>query len=105
MLNDKSGQLEEKKHRQLAQHLIPPPNYTHQITTTTRETKHTLQEHTYRLLFFAHYFEVKWGGIICLVPTPAPTVPHSVTLKVNNDYSDSLEEQPATLLNMCYGLC
>ena len=54
MPSDKSGQLEEKKHRQLAQHLIPPPNYTHQITTTTQEVKHTLQEHTYRLLFFAH---------------------------------------------------
>ena len=52
MLNDKSGQLEEKKHRQLAQHLIPPPNCTHQITTTTQEVKHTLQEHTYRLPFF-----------------------------------------------------
>ena len=56
MLNDKSGQLEEKKHRNLAQHFILLPNYTYQITTTTREAKHTLQEHTYRLpFFFAHY--------------------------------------------------
>ena len=30
MLNDKSGQLKENKHKHLAQHFIPPPNYTHQ---------------------------------------------------------------------------